>query len=203
MYRVFVVLFLMTTISVKGQTGWSLSKEKDGVRVYTKPISGKNYKAFRAVTEMAGTISQIMQILRDVNHYREWVPYTEVSEIVKKEGDSLKCYLFTDVPWPVSDRDGYYRYQFQYIKNSMRGQVAMEAIPDFGKEREGVIRIKKSKGSWDLQQVDKHRVRVIYEVNTDPGGSVPTWLASTSVTTVPYKTLKSLEERVKRLFKKP
>ncbi len=141
-----------------------------------------------------------MQVLRNVNKYSEWIPYTESSKIVQEVGDSLKCYLFTDAPWPVSDRDGYYLYVYDYVKNSLRGQVFVNAIPEYGAEKDGVIRIRKSEGTWDLKQIEEELVKVIYEVHADPGGNIPNWLASASVTTIPYKTLKSLRERVSRLF---
>lgn len=58
---------------------------------------------------------------------------------------------------------------------------------------EGVVRVAKVDGFWQFT-AQGERVEVVYQVGSDPGGSVPAWLANSFVVDAPYNTLYKLRQ---------
>jgi len=44
--------------------------------------------------------------------------------------------------------------------------------------RDGVVRISTCEGYWSLERLSPASTRVIYWLYTDPGGSIPAWIAN-------------------------
>ncbi len=190
------LLFFFLTCSAVSQTSWELAKEKNGIRIYTKAVEGSETKVFRAVTEMETSIEEVFRILRNVRKFPEWVPYTASAKRVKTEENVLIVYIFSDLPWPVSDRDGYYEYTFQYNEGANYGYVQIRALPDFAEEKEHAIRIQETKGFWKFSKLSGGKLKVTYQLHTEYEGSIPSWLAKSSVVSTPYRTLMGLNEQV-------
>ncbi|MNO08734.1 hypothetical protein D3C81_2315520 [compost metagenome] len=53
-------------------------------------------------------------------------------------------------------------------------------------------------GLWKLVPKGAGEVEVTYQVHTEPGGSVPSWLANSFVVDAPFNTLKAMRERAER-----
>jgi hypothetical protein len=49
--------------------------------------------------------AQIMQLLQDFDHYKDWMDDIDTSEVVGHDGDYTLCHGVTDTPWPMSDRE--------------------------------------------------------------------------------------------------
>ena len=60
------------------------------------------------------------------------------------------------------------------------------------------IRIPQLNAYWRIIPKSETQSEIIYEGHADPGGSIPSWLANAVVVTTPYKTLKSLNKRLKK-----
>ena len=58
------------------------------------------------------------------------------------------------------------------------------------------------KGYWLLEAIDDQSTRVVYMVNTDPGGMLPNWLIKKITSYLPYYTLQGLRKQIKRSRKK-
>ena len=58
----------------------------------------------------------------------------------------------------------------------------------------GVVRMPRLVGSYDLRPVEAG-TRVVYTVDSDPGGRLPAWLVKRASKDLPYFTLKNLRER--------
>ena len=59
----------------------------------------------------------------------------------------------------------------------------------------GVVRMPHLKGFYKFQELAPNKVRVTYQVYSDPGGMLPGWLAARSARKLPYKTLTGLRKR--------
>lgn len=53
-------------------------------------------------------------------------------------------------------------------------------------------------GYWKLVPKNANETEVTYQVHTEPGGSVPSWLANKFVVDAPFNTLKALKERAEQ-----
>jgi hypothetical protein len=65
-------------------------------------------------------------------------------------------------------------------------------------EIDGVVRIPRIKGFYLLQGIDNERTRVTYQIDADPGGSLPTWLSKLTSQKLPRETLTGLRAQVKK-----
>ena len=50
-------------------------------------------------------------------------------------------------------------------------------------------------GSYVLRPLPEGGTHVVYTIDSDPGGSLPAWLIKQAGKDLPYRTLKSLQER--------
>ena len=67
-------------------------------------------------------------------------------------------------------------------------------------EKDGIVRVKINTGAWILAPLaGGKRTRITYRVSTNPGGSIPTWLANKSNTTAIPDLFKAVRKRAAAL----
>jgi len=197
----FLSLFLLPTllllVTAAPAQEWKMAKDKNGIRVYTRPSPQSAFKEFRGVMETDAPMNAIVAALIDVDSYPEWMPNAASSEVLSASGDTELTYrLITDAPWPVQDRDGVYTMRFERERDSEVIVVHMGVVPELLPADPDYVRIQMLEGYWRLQPLADKTVRVAYQVLTDPGGEVPVWMVNTTVVNQPFKTLTALRERV-------
>ena len=179
------------------QKGWELKKDDDEIQIYVKKVEGSSIHAFRGVTTLSASLGAIIAAITDVESFPKWMPSTTHTKVLKTEdGRASVYYLVADVPWPLKDRDGVYRFTFHEDPRKKMVKIAVKSLPDYLPEKEERLRIRKSEGFWLLELLPDGRVGVTYELFTEPGGNVPAWLVNTSAVNQPFKTLAALRERV-------
>jgi ribosome-associated toxin RatA of RatAB toxin-antitoxin module len=171
---------------------WELRKSKDGIEVFTRSVEGSKLDEFRGMVTIEAEVDQLVAALKDVAQYGKWIPDCEKSELLKLEGNVQLHYMEMKAPFPVHNRDGYYRYR--YIKQGDDMRVEMDAMPTYRPEKKGIVRIPESKGYWLFERLGEGQTRVTYQVHADPGGSIPAWLANSAVVDNPFHTLDKLRD---------
>ena len=74
----------------------------------------------------------------------------------------------------------------------------LEGGPAYLPEAAGYVRVAEVSGFWKLEPKGVGEVEVTYQLHTEPGGSVPSWLANSFVVDAPFNTLKAMRERAER-----
>lgn len=193
-------LILIGTIRASQMLGqdWEAAKSKDGITVFTKPVSTSSFDVFKAVMEVNASASDVRHVLMNSDKYSHIFPDTEELKIIEREGStSLVQYSRTDAPWPVEDRDGV--YEMVFIDREDGGFITKSrALPDRLPEKEGVVRIKQSNSYWRVIPTSPGKLRVEYEVAAEPGGNIPDWLANAAITEIPFSTMKNLRAVVEQ-----
>jgi len=187
----FSALLLFPPVEVQD---WELRKEKDGIRVFIKKIPDSPMNAFRGEMELVSTLDKIESLFKDVARFTEWSPGAKKVEPLKEEANTRTFYLQTEAPWPVTDRDGIYRFVFQ--KEAGKLKISATCLPDYLPPRKNHIRVPKSEGYWQFEEQADGLLRVIYENHSEPGGSIPGWLANSTVVNLPYQSLKNLRQMI-------
>jgi len=181
------------------QCDWELSKEEDGISVYTCKPEGSSFKAFNLETEIrVKNITAIAAAILDVKNYINWMPDTEEAKMIEKFDDSHDIhYVRTAAPWPVNDRDGVYEQKATWYEDENRVVVELWALKayDYPKENK-VVRMTKGSGFWEITEKGKGNFKLTYQYHPDPGGSIPAWLANTSVVNIPFEMTKNLKEMI-------
>lgn len=182
----------MLPLSIGILSEWELEVDEEGIKVYTKSVSGSSLKAFKGITEMNYSLNQVKSVIENVAQSIEWLPDCEQVRLEYRDGNKWVQYVESYAPFPVSNRDGYYQYVKSETDQSIR--IVIHAVPEYKPEIDGIVRIPKADGFWLLEKISSNRTKVVYQFHADPGGNVPGWLANSTVTETPFETLQNLRE---------
>jgi hypothetical protein len=199
--RVLVILWLLSlcVTGVAQDKGWKLHSEKDGVQVFTQPVSNSAFKAVKAVGVVETSLSRIAYVLMDVKTTKEWVYGTKVCTLLKQMTPAdLIYYSEVDLPWPASNRDFIIRITLTQDPVTKVMTIVAENMPKYITEKNGIIRIQRSSGLWYITPIDADHVRVEYILQVDPGGWIPAWLVNIVASTGPYQSFIGLRKQVKK-----
>ncbi len=191
----FIILFSAHCIFAQTNS-WELRKDSEGIEVYTREVKESNFDEFKGVVYLDASVKTIIDVICNVNEFDKWMPDVEKAKLLKRTGDSIQIdYVETKAPWPVQNRDVIVERHL-YHNNSGTVIMEMKALPNYLPEKEGIVRIKKMNGFWKIIP-QKNKVKIIYQILTEPGGSIPSWLANLKVVDNPFETLKGLRQMVK------
>lgn len=179
--------------AIPNNDGWTLEKNQNGVKIYTRFVEGWDMKEFKGVVQIRATLAQVEAALRDAPNRCKWIHNGYNSKDVKTAStNEVYTYCAIDAPWPVSDRDNVTKWHYQRV-SATKIRIDMEAAPTVYPEQSGTVRIQKLKGYWELVDLGNGYVEVTQQALTEPGGSIPAWLANSSVVDSPYNTLYNLK----------
>lgn len=180
----------------KAQSNWEMAMNKDDIIVYTRDEEHSDFKSFKAIMEVDGTLKEVIKILKDADHYQAWYGYTKTSKVLKKEKGVQYNYVETIFPWPFSNRDMVYKMSVNEL-NSKELLISLEGIPDFIPEKNGITRMQKAQGTLLLKAIND-KVEVTYQFHSEPGDTIPVWLANNSIAELPFKTLSGLRKTLEK-----
>ena len=176
---------------------WKLEKEDDGVKVFLSPVAGSKYKAYRGVVDIKADVAKINALQEDVAGSCKWIHACAEMRLLKTEGDNSWTYSKIDMPWPVTGRDVVIHVTTE--KTADGGLIRhLKAEPSYIPEEKGEIRVPKLIGEWKLVPKGAGVTEVTYQVQTEPGGSIPSWLANSFVVDAPMNTLKGLRSAAEK-----
>lgn len=173
---------------------WKVAKEEDGIKVSLSDVSGSQYKAYQGVTTINASVAKLRALQEDVAGACAWVHECKMQKILKVDGDKAWTYTQFNTPWPVTPRDSV--LQITTVEGA-DGSVTRNLLgaPKYIPEEKGFVRVAQVEGFWKLVPKSANETEVTYQVHTEPGGSVPSWLANKFVVDAPFNTLKALRAR--------
>ncbi len=189
---------LFTAISA-AEPSWEKLKEEQGITVYGRPVAGSDLKEFRAEALIDATMEVVNNVLCDVPTLKDWMPNTLSAELLYLRGfEYAVMYQEMQSPWPVANRDFLYEIFITRTPDSIIREV--RAI-DHGKypryaPRRGIVRVTSMEGGWRLLRRGKSTFAV-YHMKSNPGGSLPAWVANGASRDLPFKVMLGLRARVR------
>lgn len=177
------------------QDSWVLKKDQNGIRVYTSEAPGSLFKAFRSVcTIHSSSLEEVTAVILDIENYDQLFPDTKKVLLLEKKSEShFIHYMITDAPWPVEDRDGIFEIKARKQPGKLQVTAEIRCIRRDYPIRKGTVRMNRGEGRWEITELINRQVEVRYQYHGEPEGSVPAWLANTSVVNIPYQTMKNLK----------
>lgn len=176
---------------------WQVVKEQDGIKVSLSEVAGSKYKAYQGVTVMKTTMAKLRALQEDVSGACAWIHECKSQKLLKHEGDKSWTYTQFNTPWPVKSRDSVLEVT---TVEGTDGSLTrnLKGVPKYLPEEPDYVRVTQVEGFWKFVPKGAGQVEVTYQVHTDPGGSVPSWLANKFVVDAPFNTLKALKERAEK-----
>ena len=186
---------------------WTLVKEEQGVTVYTVAVEGSDFLAYRGETVIEASMASIIAVLYDTPNCVSWL-YECTLGVTLEEISFEENYIFEryDLTFPVSDRGILLHSRLLWEDN--HAILYIEDANDYCEGRStsrcerirslDLIAITHSKGSYTLKTLDENRTSVVWQVHTEPGGSIPTWVVNMMVVDMPYHSLLNLRSLVQQ-----
>ncbi len=193
------VTLLVSSPPATGLAGnWEVIAERDGIVASRRFVEGRRLPELRSIGEVPGTPYEILAVLLDVPAYRIWVPDCAEATTLRRTGAWRSIiYTRTDLPWPLLDREAVIEQEVFFVKPPVLLKVTFRAItsPDVPRAR-GTVRANFADGAYTIEALDERRSRVTYQVDADPGGTLPEWLIRTQSRRNPLDTLSGLRRRL-------
>lgn len=193
----FAILVITLATAALGQDGWKNVMNKNGIKVFTRPVAGSDFDEFKGVATIDVDINVIDRVLQDVPSAPEWMHNCIKAELLERTENRTVLYQVTKAPWPVSSRD----LVVESIRNVDGDRIVrkMKIVkhPKAPKATDDLVRVPKLKGSWTLTKKG-NATHVVYQIQMDPGGTLPTWLANSASKDLPFHTLSGLKKIVKK-----
>ncbi|MDA8483016.1 START domain-containing protein [Pseudomonas resinovorans] len=176
---------------------WKLAKDEDGIKVFLSEVPGSKYKAYRGVATIKADMVTLRALQEDVAGSCAWIHECKEQKLLKSEGAQSWTYTRFNTPWPVTPRDSVLHVTSEIGADGSVTRV-LEGVPKYLPEADGFVRVTEVKGFWKLEPKGAGEVEVTYQVHTEPGGSVPSWLANSFVVDAPFNTLKAMRQRAEK-----
>ena len=196
-----VVLFSQVTgiAQIDTTSNWKLSKDKSGIRIYTRTMVGSKFKEYKVNTIIDATPEELIDILKDVESYLKWMAYIKEARLLEKEGEN-KFYVLEmfPVPWPFDNRDEITLSEVIRYPDSDIIEIAITIIPNYLPENKGIVRMPSGSGLWIFTPLGNGKTEVCHRFGGDPGGKIPAWIVNMFLVDGPYKTMLGLQEMVIR-----
>ncbi|KDN98305.1 START domain-containing protein [Pseudomonas donghuensis] len=194
-----LVLCLLLTLSTWAGAAerWHLAQDEDGIKVYLSEVPGSQYQQFRGVALIKASVRTLSDLQENLRVACKWLYGCADMRLLKVEGDRTWVYLTTALPWPASTRD-----MVILVHSERRDDGSLvrhlKAVPGMVKHVPGQIRVRQLKGLWTLVPKGEHLTEVTYELQADPAGDIPSWLANQFVLDAPTITLRTLRAVAER-----
>lgn len=191
---VIVVAFAASVVAGPVAADRQVVRVESGITVEEEAAPGRTLPILTGTTTMTAPAAQIAAWIGATHTYVEWMHNCEEARVVTDSNGGVYGYNRIGSPWPVSDRDVVLRSKRSDLPNG-RIRIEFKSTDDVDVPvPSGAVRMEHLMGSYDLEPVEGG-TRVIYTVDSDPGGSLPTWLVRQAAKDLPYFTLRNLRER--------
>lgn len=197
LHRIAVGVGLTVLMTAAQAETWQVAKDEGGITVSLSEVAGSKYKAYRGVTTIKASVSQLRKLQEDVVGACAWIHECRTQKVLKFDGGKVWTYTQFNTPWPVTPRDSVLMVT---TEEGADGSLTrkLEGQPTFIPNVDGFVRVAQVEGFWRFVPKGADQTEVTYQVHTEPGGSVPSWVANKFVVDAPFNTLKALKDRAEK-----
>jgi len=198
---VLMLLIIASTSFAADMYQWRLVNNKDGCKIYTSVVAGKDYIAAKATCDIPARIEVVGMVIRDIANYPEWMEDCKETKILKVVDDENDVFIFwvrqhvtllTDRDMVIKSR---VKMNLEKGHDLIYGDLTNEMSYDSGK---GYVRMPSFNSLFTLDWIDRENTRVTYMVDPDLGKGVPPSVANSVIKNNPYKSLKKMMKEVKK-----
>ena len=196
--KLFLLCVLLPAIfCCAAQEDWKLKSDKDGIKAYSRKTEDSKINSIRVEADFSVSLAHFVSAIIDVASYDDWV-YASKSTRMIKQVSPTELYYYSEIkfPWPTANRD--FVSHVTVSQDPKTKTVTISAINVAGMEplKKNLIRIDHSFGKWVVKPAGKESVNVVYELQTDPAGSLPALLINSFSSTGIVATFQNLRARL-------
>jgi len=196
-YTILWTFLIFQILFSYAQENWELKKDVNGIKIFTKKPKKFDFKIFRANMLLDDSIHAFVATLNDVEGLTNWGYKIIHTSLLKRSGDTLQIYYAEAMaPFPYKNRDGIYLNRFEWNSDTNTLFVEIEILDDYLELKDKLVRIK-GKGYWRVIILPSGELDITFQMQIDPGGAIPAWLANIFTDDSPYFTMLKLREIIK------
>lgn len=194
-----MVLPAMASGTKNSDGQWKQYKSEDGIIGYERSVQRSKYLETRAETVIDAPIEVLLEVLKDIPAYPQWMHKCKEAIPLEQEGELKRVLYFAQgVPLGSPDRDAV--IEAITVENLDKGScvTTLHSIENHsfqrpqkknGRKRQWMIEFS---GIWDLQLIDRNRTKVIYTAYTNPGGFAPKMVVDGVIRKVSFQSLQGM-----------
>jgi hypothetical protein len=175
-----LLLLLLSAVGTGGGT-WTVAADEEGVRVEQLEGAETPLQEFRAEGVVGASPEACLAAVRADEFFARTAPNVAEARVVASEGESVRWFYARLDPPFIAARD--YTLRVEVAAAPSPGGPELQLLWRVENARgpgprPGTVRVERSDGAWRFLPVDGgRRTLARYELATDPGGSIPRWLA--------------------------
>ena len=190
------LLALALMVSAPALADRQVVRVEDGITVEEEALPGRVLPILTGTATMAVSPDRIAAWVGAVHTYVDWQHQCEEAHVLPRPDGRILIYNRIGSPWPVSDRDVVLESERKDFDDGRIHIDFRSTEVDDPPVPRGVVRMPRLVGSYDLTPTPEGGTRVVYTVDSDPGGSLPAWLVRQASKELPFHTLGNLRKRV-------
>ncbi len=183
--------------SLEDSISWQEVREESGIKISTGEWPDSEFAAFRSEMIFNTSMDRLLELIQDVAAYKEWMPSSKESRILKRNGEfSFVYYISIKSPWPLNDRD--WVNHLEILKNDQNRSVTVlyESVQGYVAEISDTVRVKNHFALWSLTPIDQNRILSIWYAHNEPGGLIPAWAVHIVSDSMILETMQNVKNRV-------
>jgi hypothetical protein len=206
LFNTIVKTVLLLCVLLVGQEAaaddWSLSRDRDGIAVYTKTMQiddGSEQLAYRGVASFNVSMSKLISAMRDVEHFDQWLHNCYEPRLLDQIAPETRMvYQKARTPWPTAHRD-LVLTQTLDIQSPDYAVLHMKSDAEYIPAVDGLVRVPYFDGFFAFRQIDEKTIEVTYEAVMNSGGAIPAVIGNLFIVDVPFESLKGLRAYLAKL----
>ncbi|MBA6115285.1 START domain-containing protein [Pseudomonas putida] len=197
MNRSLLLAALLLCTCAQAADDWNLAYDREGIRVYLRGVADSPYQQFRGVSTIKASVNTLIDMQENLRVACKWLYACDQMRLLEVDGDSTWVYLTTNLPWPTLPRDIILKVTTERLDDGTLVRH-LSAEPKKLPETPGLIRVQHLSGEWIMKPLGARMTEVTYQLEADPAGDVPGWLANRFVVDAPLVTLRTLRAVAER-----
>ena len=193
-----ILVCILFVVPAKSQENWKLRKDKNGIKVFSRPSKSYKFDELKVECEIEGRISQLAALLFDVNTQYEWAYKTKKSELLKEVSASdVIFYTEIECPWPYQNRDMVVQQTMQQNPANKVLTVQAKNVDNYLPPKKDIVRLTYSSAVWTVTPINNQRFKIVYQIQLDMGENVPAWLTNLFAVDGPYDSFSNMKKQIK------
>lgn len=177
-----LALLLVAAPVAADEIPWTDAGLSSGTHVWYRDFADLKARELKAETPMAVSPDRVWEVVSDIAHYREFMPYlAEIRKLEECEGGYYQYERAT--PPIVNARDYTLRISLETDADTGVRRRKWSLANDKGPpEQAGTVRVTINEGQFEVVPDGKGGTIFRYRLITNPGGSIPLWIAKRAST---------------------
>ena len=179
---------------------WTLAKDAEGIKVFTRSVPGSAANEFKGIAEIDAPIEVIEEVFKDIPSFTQWYGFCKEIKLLKHDSPNHRVmYFVLKTMGPVKDRDLVMEAFDKFDKQSGKFTIAIKALKEeLVPIQDKYVRMTDLNATYSMDRINKDQTHVVYTVKADPAGYIPAFISNIIQKDQPFLTLKGLREMVKK-----